>query len=475
MPSHISETKSLKSRKIGISLLFSAIFLFVLVPIVYADVNKPDDDAVAQHFSNPLLAMSESQEKLTVNPQKGAEAEVVISTQQINDAAKADGAINQDLQASGKNQNNNGQSPLGISYGSNTTASKAVSKSMTLFTEKMKERFALWLERSARYLEIMKEVLKEKGMPEELVFLPLIESGFNVNAYSRARAVGPWQFIAATGKRYGLIIDWWRDERKDPVKSTMAAAEYLKDLYGMFGSWKLALAAYNAGEGKIMKAIKRSGAEDYWALLHTKQIRNETKNYVPHYVAAAMIANAPEDYGFYNLVYQKPLEYDEVTLNEPVDIEVIAKCSGSTVEEIRGLNPELRRWVTPLNTSQYTIRIPHGEKETFLSTLEKIPAEERVSADIYKVKKGDDLKKVAKKAGVPLIAILDLNSMSGIEKLKAGDVIKIPPKDKFYADMDDKMALKKSSKKVAVKKQSIKGGKKVAFKGVKSTSKAKKI
>ncbi|MCI0469517.1 MAG: lytic transglycosylase domain-containing protein, partial [Nitrospirae bacterium] len=173
----------------------------------------------------------------------------------------------------------NSDMPLGIFFKSRAVAEKAVEKNLYHFKDRMKERFSEWLERSARYLDIMKEILKEKGMPDELVFLPIIESGFNPHAYSRARAVGPWQFMAATGKKYGLKIDWWRDERKDPVKSTYAAANYLKDLYGMFDSWKLALAAYNAGEGRISKAMRRSGADDYWDLLSTKQIRKETKEY----------------------------------------------------------------------------------------------------------------------------------------------------------------------------------------------------
>lgn len=368
----------------------------------------------------------------------------------------------------------NANPPLGISYKSNETAIKAIEKNIALFKDRIKKRFSVWLERSAKYIEIMQDILKEKGMPEELVFLPIVESGFNLNAYSPARAVGPWQFIASTAKRYGLVIDWWRDERKDPVKSTRAAAEYLKDLYQMFGSWKLALAAYNAGEGKIMKAIKRTGVKDYWALLTTKQIKNETKEYVPRYIAASLIASTPEEYGFQNLAYHKPLEYDEVSLNSPVDIEIIAKCAETTVEEIRELNPELRRWSTPPNVQNYTIRIPQGSKDIFIKNLEKIPEGERFSIDTYRVKNGDNLRKIAKKTGIPVNVILAMNSMSGIETLEPGKEIKIPPKGKYYADMDDRISAKKVSytKKISGKK-SGKSNKKSAKKASKANNKTK--
>ncbi|MBZ0157400.1 MAG: transglycosylase SLT domain-containing protein [Alphaproteobacteria bacterium] len=355
------------------------------------------------------------------------------------------------------------------SYKSNETALKAIERNVTLFTERIKGRFEIWLERSARYIEIMKEILREKQLPEELVFLPIVESGFNLNAYSPARAVGPWQFIAATAKRYGLVIDWWRDERKDPVKSTHAAAQYLKDLYKMFGSWNLALAAYNAGEGRISRALKKSDVSDYWSLLHTKQIRDETKEYVPRYIAATMIANTPEEYGFSNLDYHEPLAYEEITLASPMDIEVIAHCAESTVKEIRELNPELRRWSTPLNVPQYTIRIPQGSKELFLKNVSDIPQDKLFTVDTYTAKKGDTLKKIVRKTGVPMQAILAMNSLSGLEEIKAGYEIRVPPKEKFSPDHDDTYKVRKASyrkvsersgKKISGKKSSGKKGKK---------------
>ncbi len=343
--------------------------------------------------------------------------------------------------------------PFNDDYTSNETALKAIGKSVTTFTGRIKARFSLYLERSARYIDITRKVFKDKNLPEDLVFLPIVESGFNPNAYSRANAAGPWQFTASTGKRYGLVINWWCDERKDPVKSTMAAAHYLKDLYKMFGSWNLALAAYNAGEGTISRALRKNDLDGYWSLLNTNLIRNETKEYVPSYIAATMIANSPEEYGFHNLDYGKPLEYDEVTISSPLDIDVIAKCAGCTIEEIRELNPELRRWSTPPNLRQYTIRIPAGRKAPFLENLASTPKDEQFTVEHYTLKKSDTIKKIAGKTGVPASVILAMNSISGLGQLTTGDTITLPPKEKFYLDPYDRAAFihKVAYKKVAYK------------------------
>ncbi len=329
--------------------------------------------------------------------------------------------------------------------GYNKTANEAVKKHVTLFSDKIKERFSLWLVRSGKYLELMKGILKEQNVPEDMVFLPLIESGFNANAYSTARAVGCWQFIASTAKNYGLEINWWKDERKDPVKSTVAAANYLKDLYRMFGSWNLAMAAYNAGEGKILRALNKSKSDDYWALLDTRYIRDETKDYVPKFIAASMIANSPENFGFNNLEYHPPMNYDLATIKTPVDLDIAAECAETSIEIIRELNPELRRWCTPPDVPEYTLRIPPGKKDVFLENLSRVPEEKRVTVDTYIVKKGDTFQKVSKKTGVPVQAILDLNDMEKIMPLKAGTKVDLPPKEKYELDRDDKAQVKKAS------------------------------
>ncbi|MBI4685525.1 MAG: transglycosylase SLT domain-containing protein [Nitrospirae bacterium] len=337
-------------------------------------------------------------------------------------------------------------------YKSNPVAVKAVENSVFLFTDRIKGNFSLWLSRSGKYLELMKDILKNKDVPENVVFLSLIESGFNPYAYSVARASGPWQFISSTAKQYGLVIDWWRDERRDPVKSTTAAADYLKNLYDMFGSWNLAMAAYNAGEGKIFKALKRSKADDYWDLLETKHIRKETKNYVPNFIAASMIAVNPEEFGFKDIQYHPPLDYDEIILTGPIDLEVAARCAETTVEIVRELNPELRRWCTPPDMPAYMLRIPAGTKELFMENLESIPEDERFTVETYKAKKGDTLKKIAKKNGITVDAILALNSIEKIKSMKIGTVLAMPPKEKFTLDNDDRYQTKKASYKTSSKK-----------------------
>ncbi len=358
----------------------------------------------------------------------------------------SDSPVNQDM-PDGKlvmsSSFNNG--PQTVSdYSHNELAVKAVKKNITLFTEKIREKFSLWLSRSGKYIDLMKEILKEKDVPEEIVFLSLIESGFNPYAYSPARAAGYWQFIASTAKRYGLEINWWKDERRDPVKSTVAAANYLKDLYEMFGSWNLAMAAYNAGEGKILKALNRTKTDDYWSLLDTGYIRSETKDYVPKFIAASVIANNPEDFGFEDIEYHPPLDYDRVTIGSPVDLEVIAECAETTEEVIKELNPELKRWCTPPDVPEYTLRIPEGKKDIFLKNLSQMPEEKHFTVDIYKVKKGDTFKTISKKTGVPMQVILDLNSMEKIIPLKKGTKIYLPPKGKFVSDRDDGIKIKKA-------------------------------
>ncbi|HYA88654.1 MAG TPA: LysM peptidoglycan-binding domain-containing protein [Nitrospirota bacterium] len=286
----------------------------------------------------------------------------------------------------------------------------SVENHLEYFKTRGREVFQRWLDRSARYIPVMKDIFREKNLPEDLVYVAMIESGFNPYAVSWAKAVGPWQFMPATGKLYGLKIDWWIDERKDPVKSTYAAAEHLKDLHNLFGSWPLALASYNAGAGKVQRAVLRTRSDDFWDLKASRYIRKETKNYVPKFMAATMIAKNPESYGF-SVADYAPFKYDEVVIEESTDLRLLARCAGSTYEEIKELNPELRRWVTPPDYDKYVLRIPAGKKEIFLANFATIPPEQKIKWERHEVRRGETLSSLAKQYNTSPDAIRDINGL----------------------------------------------------------------
>jgi membrane-bound lytic murein transglycosylase D len=286
--------------------------------------------------------------------------------------------------------------------------------------------FSNWLARSEKYIPFMTNLLKENGLPEDLVYMALIESGFNPYAYSRSKASGPWQFIYLTGKRYGLAVNWWVDERRDPEKSTVAATKYLKDLYDMFECWYLAAAGYNAGERKIATAMKRYRTEDFWELAKHRYLKQETKDYVPQMIAAALIAKDPEKYGFTDIEYQEPLRYEKVRLPELTDLLAIAKACETSFEEIRDLNPELLRWCTPPNSPDYEIKIPFGKKELFLKNFEILQPIEKTQFRTHSVKKGDSLPRIAKLYRVDLEPMLEINRLNKTSRLSPGTDLLIP-------------------------------------------------
>jgi membrane-bound lytic murein transglycosylase D len=310
-----------------------------------------------------------------------------------------------------------------------------VEKNIRYFSVTVKNHFARWLERSGKYMAMMKGILRENYLPEDLVFLALIESGFNPKAYSWAKASGPWQFIRGTGQRYGLRVDRWVDERRDPIKSTKAAARYLKDLYGMFGSWPLAMASYNAGEGNVSRAVTRNnGSLDFWELRKTRYLPSETKDYVPKFVAAKMIADNPGEYGFDDVVYDQPFEFDEIELDRCTDLSLVAKCCGVPVEMIKELNPELIRSCTPPNKDTYTLRIPKGKKDAFLAAYNALPDNEKETKPPrivehrkrYIARRGDTLKKVAKRFDIPVAELAAANHLNAASRLRKGQRIRIP-------------------------------------------------
>lgn len=298
---------------------------------------------------------------------------------------------------------------------------------MVYFLTSGRKHYTRWLGRAKRYQPMINARLDEKGMPRALFYQAMIESGFSPYAYSYAKAAGMWQFIAETGRRYGMQIDWWVDERRDPQRATLAAMDYMTFLHKRFGDWYLASAAYNAGEGKIDRAIQRYGTRDFWEMSKGDYLRQETKDYVPKMIAAAILGTYAERYGLVADVKEwlEPLEYDTVEVPEATDVGVIAKCSGTTEEAILEMNPALRRWCTPPEVPNYTVRIPKGAAETFAQKFEQIPPEERLTFKRYKIKKGDSVPKIARIYGVSADAIRRMNGVKG-DKLQSGQYLVIP-------------------------------------------------
>jgi len=303
---------------------------------------------------------------------------------------------------------------------------------INFFQTKGRGTYSRWLARSTRYLPMMKEILRKEGLPDELVYVAMIESGFQLHARSWANAVGPWQFMPATGRRYSLRIDQWVDERKDPVKATMAAAMYLKDLYGMFNNdWYLAAAGYNAGENKIFRAIDRYETSDFWELSKGSYLKRETKEYVPKLLAAAIIAKDPARYGFTELATVPVVEYDRVTLKGRTDLELVARLTGTTYQTIKELNPALRHWCTPPNYPDYELNIPKGTKARFDQGISAIAEDQRFSEKAlysrYTATRKDSLKRLAHRFGSTTGELAELNGLGRKEKI-VGKTLIVPVK-----------------------------------------------
>jgi membrane-bound lytic murein transglycosylase D len=295
------------------------------------------------------------------------------------------------------------------------------------YTGRARRTFKLWLERSARYLPMMQQIFAEAGLPRDLAYLAMVESGFNAKAYSWAHAVGPWQFIESTGKRYGLANDWWHDERRDPEKATRAAARFLSDLYEDFdGDWYLAVASYNAGPGKLRQAIRRYKTRDFWEISRKPYLRKETKNYIPKLLAVLLIAKQPEQYGFTDLEWQAPLAYDTFSLPSSTDLEVIARLCGIDYNRIKQLNPELKRWSSPPGVKGFQVRIPAGSAQVFAEQYARLPVAKRANYQRHKVRSGDTLLALSKRYGVRTTDIKRLNNIRNPRALQIGANLIIP-------------------------------------------------
>ena len=297
-----------------------------------------------------------------------------------------------------------------------------------LFTGRLKSYLEEALGRSARYLPMIQNVFRAEGVPLDLAYVPLVESAFKPNALSRAKAKGLWQFMKGTALENGLKHDWYIDERTEPEKATLAAARYLKTLYGMFGNWHLALASYNGGPGRLQRAVKQSGKTDFWELsASSRYLPRETRDYVPLILAAVIIARNPLQYGM--TIPDLPIEIrttETVTLPTAVDLRRIAEWSGTTTEVIKNLNPALRRWTTPLRAKDFELRVPQGAAEVIEAHLAATETSELAPLNWYAVRKGETLVTIARKLKVNRTDLTEANYLSVRSRVTPGQKLVIP-------------------------------------------------
>ncbi|MBY0412822.1 MAG: transglycosylase SLT domain-containing protein [Bdellovibrionales bacterium] len=344
------------------------------------------------------------------------------------------------------------------------TYNEQVKKWISYFLNRGRPFFERYTERAGRYAPILGAILEEHGLPRDLIFLAMAESGFNNVAKSWAAAVGPWQFMPYTGRMYGLEQDWYRDERRDPIKATVAAARYLTKLYDDFGQWEVAAAAYNAGEGKLGRAIKKYKSEDFWHLTKGKYLKAETKNYVPKIMALAIIGKNLKSFGFDDVEFHEPLDFDEISVPAGTDLVKLSEVMGIEFEEIQRLNPEVLRWFTPPNIADYKLRLPPNTAEKFAECCAKTDLLAVNFQQFVVPKKGMTVAQISKRFKIRKdYVVAGLNNISEKASFAEGDIVKLPFREgeivsadnNLYADLFEKPRreiLKRNSRAIRAKR-----------------------
>jgi membrane-bound lytic murein transglycosylase D len=294
------------------------------------------------------------------------------------------------------------------------------------FQKRANPFFTRSLARSSAYEGMMKQILREKNLPEELFYLALIESGFDPKAFSPAKAGGIWQFISGTAKRFGLKVNPWVDERRDPEKATYAAAAYLKNLFEMFNSWDLAAAGYNAGEGKVLKAMKKTQKQEYWELAQSRYLRRETKEYVPMFLAAVAIAQDPQKYGFIDISYHPPLVYEKMLVPPATSLASVARAAQIDLAELQGLNPSLRKGMTPPEAPGFELKLPPGKRALVEKNIDQLRPAAVKQSKKHRVRSGETLARVAKLHNVSVNDLCSANNLGPKSRLKPGTRLVLP-------------------------------------------------
>ncbi|AMY10234.1 Membrane-bound lytic murein transglycosylase D precursor [Luteitalea pratensis] len=295
-----------------------------------------------------------------------------------------------------------------------------------LFQGRLREFLTGGLQRGSKYLPMVQSVFRAEGVPLDLAYVPLIESAFKPTALSRASARGMWQFMRGTAGDFGLKQDWYIDERADPEKATRAAARYFKQLYGMFSDWHLAMASYNGGPGRVQRAMKSAGVEDFWELTaNERYLPRETREYVPMILAAMIIAKNPTQYGF-EAPPIETLAYDKVEVDTAVDLRRVAEWTGASIDEIQALNPELRRWTTPLRFARYEMKVPAGTGPQLQARLATAGPSELTALKFHTVRRRESIALIARKLGVSRADLAEANGISQRAAVHSGQRLLIP-------------------------------------------------
>ena len=330
-----------------------------------------------------------------------------------------------------------------------------VIEAVEFLTTQRREYIQRGLERAQRYLPLIRETFAKAGVPPELVWIPLIESLFQPVVRSRASAVGLWQLMAPTARLYGLRVDYFVDERRDPVKSTEAISRFILDYYAEFKDWHLAIAAYNGGKGRVGRALQRTNTSDFWSLAATRTLPRETREFVPKILAAILIGSEPDRYDFI-IEEQQPFAFDEVTIDSMTDLQVIAEAAGTTLETIQQLNPQLLRRTTP-RIREYTLRVPTGHATEFRVAYAAIPIEDRVRVAEHIVSRGETLSEIGNDYGLSWRAVADYNGIRDPRRVRIGTTLLIP-----VAQAANSFAVPNSVRPELVERSGLERGERVA-------------